>query len=273
MLVTFPHKTQNSLLKDPRARLTAARYEAMAALSRHSTAALFLGALAAAAVLLDVGTVAQPSLHQRTHTFGSYQRNPVAKDLLPVFVTTIKSLQGTYAQDEVVSLGGGTGLRCNPLANHRTDCKLVQAWRKPRRADEAAFTQVFPDPNSGTCEPFAFKLQNNKLRLMVSPMCLSDIYRKFSFNATRRTLAWGGSIGKSYSAKAQALWTNKNEYLMEPGAGLYYDPWAHVSSFCISRSLKLPIVHVSCPSSSPSHHHHHHHHHHRPSFNSMPSLL
>lgn len=218
---------------------------AITRLGRGNRPAAALALLAVAVASMSM-TSAQPSVPLRTHTFGSYQSDPVTKDLLPVFVTTVKSLQGTYAQDEVVSIATGAGLKCNPLENHRTDCKLVQAWRKPRRANDAAFTRVFPDANGNTCEPFAFKLQNNKLRLMVSPVCLSPIYSQFDFNATRRALTWQGGAGrgKNYSAIAQAKWANKNQYLIEPGSGLYYDPWAPV---CV-----CPLLALTGPSPPPS---------------------
>jgi hypothetical protein len=66
--------------------------------SSRCRASLPLALLAAAALLGSAS--AQPSVVQRTHTFGSYQQIPVMRDLLTVFVSTVKVIQGTYAQDE-----------------------------------------------------------------------------------------------------------------------------------------------------------------------------
>lgn len=205
------------------------------AFRRPSCGATLPLALLAAAALLGLGT-AQPSLQQRTHTFGSYQQIPEVASLLPVFVTTVKVIQGTYAQDDIVSLANGTALDCAPYdpVNGATSCQLVEVWRKQRRAPENQYTQ----DGATSCEPFAMKYQNEKLRLMVSSQCIAQqVYLDFgdaipSPTPSRRELAWrnGGRGGKAnYAAKAAAKWADKDDNLMNPSTtGLYYDPWEPV---------------------------------------------
>jgi hypothetical protein len=196
-------------------------------------AAMPLALLLAAAALVSVGS-AQPSVAQRTHTFKSYQQDSTMRDLVPVFVSTVKILLGTYAQDDIVDLGSGVDLDCRPYApDDSTNCSLTEAWRKPRRASEAQYTQM---ALGNGCPPFAMKYQSGNLRLMISTKCLAkEIYDAFGDPTPQRELAWvGGSSrsrsrsrsSKNYAAKAAAKWEDKHDDVLDPSTmGVYYDPW------------------------------------------------
>lgn len=209
----------------------------MAALLRPSRAALLLGTLVAAAALVGVGT-ALPSVAQRTHTFKSYYLSTSeVKDLVPVFVTTDKVLQGTYAQDAIVRLSDGTNLECGgDQGNGLTKCTLKDAWYK--RRGTSSYTAL---PTS--CDSFAMKQENGNLVLMVNLQCLGKtIYKEFGEEepAANRQLAWGGGgsgKGKNYAAKGAAQAAKDD--IMDPDMGLYYDPW-------------LPVGLLAWPASCPS---------------------
>lgn len=193
----------------------------MAIAVRPSSAAarLLLGLVVAALV---GGGTAQPSVAQRTHTFQSYYTSTAAvRDLIPVYVSTAKVMQGTYAQDNIVSLGNGAPLDCGPgNTDGTTDCDLVEVWRSPRRQQNYESIPI----GSGMNMPFAFKKQNNLLRLMVNLQNLGDVYKPLQLQ--RRQLAWGSS--KNYSAKALAKYAHKDDNVMDPSMGVYYDPWLPV---------------------------------------------
>ena len=207
------------------------------ALPRPFGAALLLGALAAAAGLVGVAT-AQPSVPQRTHTFGSYYKDAVTKALVPVFVTTDKFLQGTYAQDDIVSLANGANLTCGgDVGLGMTQCDLKEVWYK-RRSDPGGNYAPLPfGPTSPSgCDPFVMKFESGLLRLVVSPQCLGKtIYNDFGDpDPSARQLAWGsgGGKGKNYALKGAAKAAKDN--VMDPNMGVYYDPWAPVGvSVCM----------------------------------------
>ena len=181
-------------------------------------------ALLAVAALLSVGT-AQPSVSQRTHTFNSYQQIPVMRDLLPVFVGTVKVFQGTYADDDIVSLANAAPLDCAPYnADGSTNCRLSETWSKPRRSPDAQYTRVTP---SSGCEPFAMKFENNQLRQMVSTQCLGQVLYQ-NFGQRRRELVGARGNKTNYADKAAKKWATKNDALMDPAMGLYYDPCSPV---------------------------------------------
>lgn len=200
----------------------------MAALLRSSGAAQLL--LVAAAALVGVGT-AQPSLPQRTHTFNSYYTVPQVKDLVPVFVTTDKVLQGTYAQDKIVRLTDGVELDCGGnLGNGLTKCNITEAWYK--RRGTTTYTSL-----PQICNSFAMKNESGNLVLMVSPQCLGTIiYDGFGENPPNRQLAWGSrGGGRNYAAKGAAK--AAKDTIMNPDMGLYYDPWAPVCPIVCLLSL------------------------------------
>lgn len=176
-------------------------------------------ALLAAAALLAVGKAQQPSVLQRTHTFRSYQANPVMQGLLPVYETTVKVLTSTYANDDIVSLAGDP-LDCAPYAaDGSTGCTLAETWRKPRRTPDTQYTQV-----TTTCAPFAMKFENGNLRLMISPQCIGgNLYTSFGGSRRRELLLTHGNK-TNYAARAAAKWAKQNNAVLDPSAmGLFYD--------------------------------------------------